>query len=116
MLEALGRDAFANYWFAGTAIVAIRGAEEEVKRMLGREREGREAWGKEGEGRGQAGEEEVDWEKVCLGTCEYCLLSSFAFRGKIDLWWCILSYPRLSCMQSTLRSVAPLDTPRCIMK
>lgn len=76
MLEAMGRDAFASYWFAGTAVVAVRGGEEEVRGMLGSERRGREAW--EAESKGASGGEtdrEVDWEKVCLGTCEYCFLS-----------------------------------------
>ena len=85
MLEALGRDAFASYWFAGTAIVAVRGGEEVVRGMLGSERKGREVW--EGEGHGQGlgersgegeQEEEVDWEKVCLGTCE-CFPFLFLF-------------------------------------
>jgi len=78
MLETLGRDAFASYWFAGTAVVAVRGGEEEVRRMLGSERKGREVWEREGEGEGegQEGEEDVDWEKVCLGTCE-----CFTFRS-----------------------------------
>lgn len=51
MEEAMVFEKFREYWFGTFAVVVLRGDREEVTRLIS-----------------SKGEEEADWEGICLGT------------------------------------------------